>query len=409
MNQQALSQKQEISGLYGYRVIMCLIVANFHIWQQGWLQQGVRLFGKWISFDYITRTGYMMVDGLILLSGFLLFLPYARCMVEGSKLPGTGSFYFKRLVRIVPSYVLAVLAALFFIALPQRLFSQPQMMWKELLSHLTLTQTFFYQSSNLNGVLWTVCIEMQFYLLFPLLAKCARRSLGLTLGGMALAAWLYRALIYFHVQNTGMYINQMPAFLDVFALGMMGAMVYTRLRKRMDDYAGWALRILKGFAVVFLVVSVLVVLSVLKMQVRAANSGIEALRLGQLQYRLPLTMGLLGCILGLAFLPRPLEWLFGNRLMRFLAGISYNFYIWHQIFAVQIASRWFGYDALHSTPGLQKAYTLLCFSVAMLMAMVVTYGVERPAARFLQNWLANRTKRMEKENEHERPQTDDPQ
>ena len=71
--------RREIGALYGFRVLMTLLVANFHIWQQSWLPQTVVLLGKRISFDYITRTGYIFVDGLILLSGFLLFLPHARC------------------------------------------------------------------------------------------------------------------------------------------------------------------------------------------------------------------------------------------------------------------------------------------------------------------------------------------
>ena len=118
MKQDTLSRKQEIGGLYGYRVIMSLIVANYHIWQQGWLTQGFHLFGKWISYDYITRTGYMMVDGLILLSGFLMFLPHARCMLDGSQPPKTIPFYIKRLARIVPSNLVAVLAAAFIATSP---------------------------------------------------------------------------------------------------------------------------------------------------------------------------------------------------------------------------------------------------------------------------------------------------
>ena len=60
--------RREIGALYGFRVLMTLLVANFHIWQQSWLPQTVVLLGKRISFDYITRTGYIFVDGLILLS-----------------------------------------------------------------------------------------------------------------------------------------------------------------------------------------------------------------------------------------------------------------------------------------------------------------------------------------------------
>ena len=29
--------RREIGALYGFRVLMTLLVANFHIWQQSWL------------------------------------------------------------------------------------------------------------------------------------------------------------------------------------------------------------------------------------------------------------------------------------------------------------------------------------------------------------------------------------
>ena len=84
--------RREIGALYGFRVLMTLLVANFHIWQQSWLPQTVTLLGSRISFDYITRTGYIFVDGLILLSGFLLFLPHAGCRREGTKPPSVLAF-----------------------------------------------------------------------------------------------------------------------------------------------------------------------------------------------------------------------------------------------------------------------------------------------------------------------------
>lgn len=408
MKQNSVSQKDAIGGLYGYRVIMSLIVANYHIWQQSWLAQGFTLFGKWVSFDYITRTGYMMVDGLILLSGFLLFLPYARFMQGEGEMPAVVPFYVKRLARIVPSYLLAVLAALFLIALPQQLYYSPKVLWKDLLSHLTFTQTFFYQpyqATHLNGVLWTVCIEMQLYLLFPLLARCAVKKPGFTLGLMAAAGWLYRAVVYFRVENTAMYINQTPAFLDVFALGMLGAMAYVYVRKWMGEEKDRKRWIVYLAAVVFLIVGIVVVSDVLKAQSRTATEGgLAALRLGQLSNRLPLAAGLMGCILGLAFLPRALEWLFSNRLMRFLAEISFNFYIWHQILAVQFLQRWFGFDRLHQSPELQKGFTLLCYAVALLVAMAVTYGVEKPAAALVQKWM----KQWERKKQNERPQIEHP-
>lgn len=366
--------RREIGALYGFRVLMTLLVANFHIWQQSWLPQTVTLLGSRISFDYITRTGYIFVDGLILLSGFLLFLPHAGCRREGTKPPSVLAFYRNRLWRILPSYLLAVLAAYFLFALPQGSYASEGARRLDLWSHLTLTQTFFlqpYYGTPLNGVLWTVCIEMQFYLLFPLLARWTGKRPGLTLGLMMAAGWLYRAFIYYKVEDTAMYINQLPAFLDVYALGMLGAMGYEAGRAFLEKCAPRMRTALQWASAAGLALCVWVVLQILHAQCMLGLQSTASLRLGQLKHRLPLALALLGCILTSAFLPRPLEWLLGNRLMRWVSGLTFNFYIWHQFLAVQYVRNWFP-NTLHSDPGLQWAFTVLCYASTLLLAAALT-------------------------------------
>ncbi|MDY3816358.1 MAG: hypothetical protein SOZ54_05990, partial [Candidatus Limiplasma sp.] len=97
-------KRLEIGVLYGFRALMVLLVANYHIWQQSWLWQSVTLFGQEVGFDYVTRSSYLFVDGMILLSGFLLYLPYARQRQEGTPVPRVRRFYLNRLKRILPSY-----------------------------------------------------------------------------------------------------------------------------------------------------------------------------------------------------------------------------------------------------------------------------------------------------------------
>jgi len=86
MNKQR-ADKLEIGVLYGFRALMVLFVMNYHLWQQSWISQTVTLFGQRISFDFWTRSSYLFVDGMILLSGFLLYLPYARQIQEGTPVP----------------------------------------------------------------------------------------------------------------------------------------------------------------------------------------------------------------------------------------------------------------------------------------------------------------------------------
>ena len=88
------NKRLEIGVLYGFRTLMVLFVVNYHFWQQSWLGQYFRWFGHTVSFDFWTRSSYVFVDGMILLSGFLLYLPFARSRVEHTPVPGTKDFFF---------------------------------------------------------------------------------------------------------------------------------------------------------------------------------------------------------------------------------------------------------------------------------------------------------------------------
>ena len=99
----------KIPELNGLRVLLVFIVSWYHFWQQSWLTPSIGSY----SLDYLLRAGYMPVDGTILLSGFLLFLPYARAMLLGEAVPNTKQFYQRRIMRIVPSYYFVTLALLF--------------------------------------------------------------------------------------------------------------------------------------------------------------------------------------------------------------------------------------------------------------------------------------------------------
>ena len=385
MNKQR-ADKLEIGVLYGFRALMVLFVMNYHLWQQSWISQTVTLFGQRISFDFWTRSSYLFVDGMILLSGFLLYLPYARQIQEGTPVPSMKRFYFNRAVRILPSYLFAVLMALFFIAIPQNLYHSTQAMVKDVASHLTFTFLFWpatYVSTPLNVALWTIAVEMQFYLIFPLLARAMRKRPALTAGGMMLLAWTYRICVARFAKDTNILINQMPAFLDVYAIGMLGAMGYCRMRRWTIKARRYEKRIVWLISMAVFTAGLYALIAILKAQSTASTQGHEALRLSQMAMRLPLTIALGLMMFSAAFWPRLLQKLLDNRLMRFLSTISMNLYIWHQVLAVQMRIAWFpDTNLLHTDMNMQSAYMLLCISVAVLAAMTVTFGLEQPVSKW---------------------------
>jgi len=222
---------------------------------------------------------------------------------------------------------------------------------------------------------------------------------------MAVLGWGWRLGVAHFAQDTGMLINQMPAYLDVYALGMLGAMAYLRMRRAWEHMRPARRRALSWACVAGFAVGVAVVLAILRAQSTASAAGQRALHLSQMEMRLPLTLVLLGAMLCAAHMPRILQKVLDNRLMRFLSAISMNLYIWHQILSVQMRVAWFpDANTLHITPVQQRAYSLLCFSVAILVAMAATYGLEQPAARAVNAWI----KRLGRKRNHEGPQIGNP-
>ena len=386
MNRRSKPEKLEIGVLYGFRALMVLFVMNFHLWQQSWIAQTVTVFGKRIGFDFWTRSSYLFVDGMILLSGFLLYLPHARQKQEGTPVPSVKRFYFNRIVRILPSYLFAVLAALFFIAIPQNLYHSTQSMVKDVVSHLTFTFLFWpatYVSTPLNVALWTIAVEMQFYLLFPLIAGWMKKRPALTAGAMMGIAWTYRFCVARFAADTSILINQMPAFLDVYAIGMLGAAGYCRMRRWMLRARRYERLTVEALSIGVFTAGVYALIAILKAQSTASLDGHEALRLSQMAMRLPLAITLGLMMFAAAYWPRLLQKLLDNRLMRSLSVISMNLYIWHQVLAVQMRIAWFpNVDLLHTDKNLQSAYMLLCISVAVLAAMAVTFGLEQPVSKW---------------------------
>ena len=384
MTQQARhSDKLTIGVLYGFRALMVLFVCNYHFWQQSWLAQQITVLGTSYHFDYLTRSSYLFVDGMLLLSGFLLYLPHAQAAEYGTLAPDTRTFYQKRFMRIVPSYLASVLI-MFLVSVLDGVYQNTGGAVTDLAAHLTFTFTFFkstYLYTPLNGVLWTIAIEVQFYLLFPLIVRWMRKMPALTLMLMAAAGLIFRASLGLAQNDLAMLVNQMPSFLDVYALGMLGAILYIRLRRLAE--AKPAKTWFTAMSVPLFFLSVYVLLHIIRFQSSHGVQGINALRQSQWLVRLPFALTMLAAMLSAAFLPRVLQRLLDNRLMRFLSVISLNLYIWHQVLAARFIRPFFP-ESLHSDPSMQIIYTLACYSLAILTAMAFTYGLEHPAAKRLQ-------------------------
>ena len=129
------------------------------------------------------------VDLFFVLSGFLLFIPYARTIFGLQSYPSTRKFYIRRALRILPAYWFSLF--LIVLLLEQSFLKQNELYDVGL--HILLVQNWTGDTfASINPPFWTMAIESQFYLVLPLLAwllyKASCRGWNWIIGGLLLVS-----------------------------------------------------------------------------------------------------------------------------------------------------------------------------------------------------------------------------
>ena len=389
-----------IDVLDGIRALSVIFVLIFHFWQQTWIFPTIQtpflaFIGLTkIDFTALARTGYLFVDMMVLISGFLLFLPIMRHIFMGEDMIGWKQYALRRIARIAPSYYFAVLLIFFAVALPNHMYATKAEAIKDLITHLTFTQTLFvktYIGSKLDVVLWTVAIEVWFYVLFPFVASMMKRreqgkkSIVASVAVIAVVCILFYGITYWWrtsvVEKPGAYlamkINQLPAFLGTYANGMIGAMIFVLLAKHCERTS--------GISIACTLLSIACIIYIASMLNECADLPAERAQLWQVTERFRLTSAFMIFIIATALSMRRYRFIFSNRLMRFLSAISYNLYIWHQWLAVQLKNLWRIPHWEGTVPPNQNwdhvwmnKYAAVITVAAFAAAILATYLIEKP-------------------------------
>lgn len=148
------------------------------------------LFGSYRPddpFHQLVYTGSLGVFLFFALSGYLLFRPFARMHFFGQGRIRLRPYMLNRALRILPLYFVVIGVFLVLIATT----SEREHWWR----YMLLIQEFFRDSANtLDGPAWSLTVELQFYLLLPLLAAVvaviARRKRRLAISALVALAIL---------------------------------------------------------------------------------------------------------------------------------------------------------------------------------------------------------------------------
>lgn len=128
--------------------------------------------------------GYFGVPLFFVISGFIISLPFLERIVAEKPRPSLRRYYLRRLSRLEPPYFINLLVIYLLLVLFRGLSAGE--LAPHLLASLTYTHNFVYDEFSLvNFVAWSLELELQFYLLAPLLVHVFRIG----------PAWLRRGVL----------------------------------------------------------------------------------------------------------------------------------------------------------------------------------------------------------------------
>ncbi|MFN8644338.1 MAG: acyltransferase [Candidatus Binatia bacterium] len=121
-------------------------------------------------FTWLLLHGFIGVQLFFVISGFVLALPFAEARLGAGRAVPLGGYYARRLTRLEPPYIICLLL-LFGLRAVQEPGAVAAHLPHLLASLVYLHNLTFDAPSTINSVAWSLEVEVQFYLLVPLLTR----------------------------------------------------------------------------------------------------------------------------------------------------------------------------------------------------------------------------------------------
>lgn len=405
-------KKNSIVVLDGVRGIAVLMVIVFHVnrvtGDNLWNPNSNPLASS------ISTAGGTGVTLFFVLSGFLLFMPFAKALLFKTDWPLARVFYLRRILRIIPAYYVSLFLII--------LFQHPEYLRRDYFNNLLLFLTFFMDSTRatfrqVNGPYWTLATEWQFYMILPLIAlgiaflvsrvPIRKRLLAVTLCLVGIIIWgliIRLGGLYFLADPTRTFLiprsdlNIINFFLfgitgkytEDFAVGMLISLCYiysqhpttdkkvAQLWERLSPWlwsggilvlvfsAMWHFKSNYAWSWPFIPTGMMDVYNWLSEMILAIAFG--------------------ACIAAILYGSASLKAFFEWPMLRWVGLISFSLYIWHLPLLVLFQSR-----VLPLLPGLNRVTTyglFWCWAILVIFpfAFLSYLIVERPWMRLGDKW-----------------------
>jgi peptidoglycan/LPS O-acetylase OafA/YrhL len=309
---------KKIEGIDGLRAIAVIAVILFHnrILDLGWV-------GVWIFFG---------------ISGFVITISLSSSLIGDSISSKMKVFYIKRVLRIAPLYLLLIVFSIPFIVLNHQYIDHIPYL-------LTATYNFYrispyYQNTDLFGHYWSLCVEEQFYFIYPVLffALSARQLRRLLIAIIVVAPAVRYAtalsasavgMSQDHVANAVYQFS--PGHFDAFAGGCLIALERHRVATSawLRRHFGWLVAAGAAILVAYILINIHIRGTPLHSALAAAFSvNVQGETDQILLYSM---LNIMTCLLIIGILCRvpyvvqPLS----NLALNFIGKISYGIYMIH--------------------------------------------------------------------------------